>query len=68
MQDAWIRNEGGGGITRVIQDGNVWEKVGGCEGWRAKRMQPRRRRLWLPWRLAARPPPPSNTLHPHRRA
>jgi coproporphyrinogen III oxidase len=26
-QDAWIRNEGGGGITRVIQDGNVWEKV-----------------------------------------
>ncbi|KIY95939.1 coproporphyrinogen III oxidase [Monoraphidium neglectum] len=27
-QDAWVRNEGGGGITRVIQDGNVWEKAG----------------------------------------
>ncbi|KAI8466547.1 MAG: coproporphyrinogen III oxidase chloroplast precursor [Monoraphidium minutum] len=27
-QDAWIRKEGGGGITRVIQDGNVWEKAG----------------------------------------
>jgi coproporphyrinogen III oxidase len=27
-QDAWVRQEGGGGITRVLQDGNVWEKVG----------------------------------------
>jgi coproporphyrinogen III oxidase len=27
-QDAWVRNEGGGGITRVMQDGNVFEKVG----------------------------------------
>ncbi|GBF92224.1 coproporphyrinogen III oxidase [Raphidocelis subcapitata] len=27
-QDAWLRAEGGGGITRVMQDGNVWEKAG----------------------------------------
>ena len=27
-QDAWVRAEGGGGITRVLQDGNVWEKAG----------------------------------------
>jgi coproporphyrinogen III oxidase len=31
-QDAWVRAEGGGGITRVMQDGNVWEKVGGRGG------------------------------------
>lgn len=27
-QDAWTRPGGGGGITRVMQEGNVWEKVG----------------------------------------
>ncbi len=27
-QDAWVRAEGGGGITRVMQNGNVWEKAG----------------------------------------
>ena len=27
-QDAWTRVGGGGGITRVIQEGNVWEKAG----------------------------------------
>jgi coproporphyrinogen III oxidase len=28
IEDKWQRNEGGGGITRVIQDGNVFEKGG----------------------------------------
>lgn len=27
-QDAWTRPGGGGGITRVLQDGSVWEKAG----------------------------------------
>uniref|UniRef100_A0A1D1ZYS9 coproporphyrinogen oxidase n=1 Tax=Auxenochlorella protothecoides TaxID=3075 RepID=A0A1D1ZYS9_AUXPR len=27
-QDAWTREGGGGGITRVLQNGNVWEKAG----------------------------------------
>ncbi|KAK9824031.1 hypothetical protein WJX72_007126 [[Myrmecia] bisecta] len=27
-QDAWTRPGGGGGVTRVLQDGNVWEKAG----------------------------------------
>ena len=27
-QDTWVREDGGGGITRVMQDGNVWEKAG----------------------------------------
>eukprot|EP00878_Enallax_costatus_P004240 GHUV01004470.1.p1 GENE.GHUV01004470.1~~GHUV01004470.1.p1 ORF type:complete len:368 (+),score=97.16 GHUV01004470.1:232-1335(+) len=27
-QDAWTREDGGGGITRVLADGNVWEKAG----------------------------------------
>ncbi len=27
-QDAWTRPGGGGGISRVLQDGNVWEKAG----------------------------------------
>ena len=27
-QDAWTRPSGGGGITRVLQEGNVWEKAG----------------------------------------
>ena len=27
-QDAWTRAGGGGGITRVLQGGNVWEKAG----------------------------------------
>ena len=27
-QDAWTRADGGGGITRVIQGGKVWEKAG----------------------------------------
>ena len=27
-QDAWTRAGGGGGITRVMQGGNVWEKAG----------------------------------------
>lgn len=28
VEDAWVREEGGGGKTRVIQDGNVFEKGG----------------------------------------
>ncbi len=28
QQDAWTRADGGGGISRVLQDGNVWEKAG----------------------------------------
>ena len=27
-QDAWTRADGGGGITRVLSEGNVWEKAG----------------------------------------
>lgn len=27
-QDAWTREDGGGGISRVLQNGNVWEKAG----------------------------------------
>ncbi|MEW5315526.1 MAG: hypothetical protein WDW38_006947 [Sanguina aurantia] len=27
-EDAWTRPGGGGGISRVLQDGNVWEKAG----------------------------------------
>lgn len=27
-QDAWTRPSGGGGITRVMQEGKVWEKAG----------------------------------------
>eukprot|EP00897_Mesotaenium_endlicherianum_P010716 jgi/Mesen1/9673/ME000674S09281 len=27
-QDSWVRPGGGGGISRVLQDGNVWEKAG----------------------------------------
>jgi hypothetical protein len=27
-EDAWTREDGGGGISRVLQDGNVWEKAG----------------------------------------
>lgn len=27
-QDAWTRAGGGGGITRVLENGNVWEKAG----------------------------------------
>ncbi|GIM13030.1 hypothetical protein Vretimale_16234 [Volvox reticuliferus] len=27
-QDAWTRADGGGGISRVLQDGNVFEKAG----------------------------------------
>ena len=27
-QDAWLRPGGGGGITKVMQEGNVWEKAG----------------------------------------
>ncbi|KXZ49992.1 hypothetical protein GPECTOR_18g148 [Gonium pectorale] len=27
-QDAWTRADGGGGISRVLADGNVWEKAG----------------------------------------
>lgn len=27
-EDAWARQEGGGGISRVLQGGNVWEKAG----------------------------------------
>lgn len=27
-EDAWIRPGGGGGITRILQDGTVWEKAG----------------------------------------
>lgn len=26
--DSWTRKEGGGGISMVLQDGNVWEKAG----------------------------------------
>ena len=28
LEDEWIRAEGGGGITRVIQNGAVFEKAG----------------------------------------
>ncbi|MCO5595021.1 hypothetical protein L7F22_049058 [Adiantum nelumboides] len=27
-EDAWVRPGGGGGISRVLQDGKVWEKAG----------------------------------------
>lgn len=27
-QDAWTRTAGGGGISRVLTDGSVWEKAG----------------------------------------
>jgi coproporphyrinogen III oxidase len=27
-EDAWSREDGGGGISRVLQGGNVWEKAG----------------------------------------
>ncbi|KAK7273484.1 hypothetical protein RIF29_14535 [Crotalaria pallida] len=27
-EDVWSRNGGGGGISRVLQDGDVWEKAG----------------------------------------
>ena len=27
-EDVWVRPGGGGGISRVLQDGNVWEKAG----------------------------------------
>jgi len=27
-EDTWTRQGGGGGISRVLQDGNVWEKAG----------------------------------------
>lgn len=27
-EDAWTRADGGGGISRVLQGGNVWEKAG----------------------------------------
>lgn len=27
-EDSWLRSDGGGGITRVMQGGNVWEKAG----------------------------------------
>lgn len=27
-QDAWTRAAGGGGISRVLMGGNVWEKAG----------------------------------------
>ncbi|KAL6750067.1 coproporphyrinogen III oxidase chloroplast precursor [Haematococcus lacustris] len=27
-EDAWTRADGGGGISRVLQNGNVWEKAG----------------------------------------
>eukprot|EP00250_Pteridium_aquilinum_P024956 c29895_g1_i1 orf=672-1865(-) len=27
-EDSWVRPGGGGGISRVLQDGNVWEKAG----------------------------------------
>lgn len=27
-EDAWTREGGGGGISRVLKDGNVWEKAG----------------------------------------
>lgn len=28
QEDSWVRPGGGGGISRVLQDGNVWEKAG----------------------------------------
>ena len=27
-EDAWTREDGGGGVSRVLQGGNVWEKAG----------------------------------------
>jgi coproporphyrinogen III oxidase len=27
-EDVWSRPGGGGGISRILQDGNVWEKAG----------------------------------------
>jgi coproporphyrinogen III oxidase len=27
-EDAWVRDTGGGGYSRVLQNGNVWEKAG----------------------------------------
>ncbi len=27
-EDTWVRAEGGGGRTRILQDGNVFEKAG----------------------------------------
>jgi coproporphyrinogen III oxidase len=27
-EDSWTREGGGGGITRVLQNGKVWEKAG----------------------------------------
>jgi coproporphyrinogen III oxidase len=27
-EDAWVRADGGGGISRVLQGGKVWEKAG----------------------------------------
>ncbi len=26
--DSWVRNEGGGGVSKVLSGGNVWEKAG----------------------------------------
>ena len=28
LEDAWTRPNGGGGVTRVLPGGNVWEKAG----------------------------------------
>ena len=28
LEDAWTRPNGGGGVTRVLAGGNVWEKAG----------------------------------------
>ena len=28
FEDAWVRDTGGGGFSRVLKDGNVWEKAG----------------------------------------
>lgn len=28
MEDAWVRESGGGGMSRVLADGKVWEKAG----------------------------------------
>lgn len=28
QEDAWVRESGGGGISRVLANGNVWEKAG----------------------------------------
>ena len=28
QEDCWTRENGGGGMSRVLQDGNVWEKAG----------------------------------------